>query len=220
VWPYREDDELGGHEPYGLSKAMAEMAIAQYGATYFAASASPGAVKPRLISVRAGNVIGGGDWSEDRLVPDAVRAWQKEQALIIRSPDATRPWQHVLDVVNGLLLLAEHALGSRGIRSTAYNIGPDWAHSVSVAALVELLRQNWGQGADFRVEAPQWRAPEAHALSVDSTRFRSELDWRPFLPLSEAVLWTVEWYKAYLADAHAARSLTAEQIKRFLDAPF
>lgn len=210
AWPYREDDVLGGHEPYGVSKAMAELAIAQYRETY-SAFAEGGSV--RLVSVRAGNVIGGGDWSEDRLVPDAVRAWQTGRSLEIRSPGATRPWQHVMDVVGALTLLAERALdpGRPQVRA-AYNVGPDSEAVVPVARLCELLSKEWGTGADIRMDPACAEARESQFLAVDSTLMRADLGWRPRLSLTAAVRLTVAWYKAHLDRADRAADETERQI--------
>lgn len=214
-WAYREADELGGREPYGLSKAMAEMAISQYRDCYF----SPGGrAAPRLVSVRAGNVIGGGDWSDDRLVPDAVRAWSRGQTLEVRSPHATRPWQHVLDVAHAMLLLAERSCAGTADLRPAYNIGPDPGSSVPVGALVEMLAASWGTDARYKFESGAAKVPESQLLSVDSSLLRSDLGWRPRLRLANAVQHTIEWYRVFLRDPAAARPITLEQITGFLDA--
>jgi CDP-glucose 4,6-dehydratase len=216
AWPYRETDELGGHEPYGLSKAMAEMAIAQYRETYFSKSAD--GVAPKILSVRAGNVFGGGDWSEDRLVPDAVRAWDAGQPLVIRSPKSTRPWQHVLEVADGLLMLAERAASpaAKAMRD-AYNIGPDAAAVVPVGQLVQMLAEKWGKGADVRIEPPAWQAPESQLLAVDSTLLRADFGWQPQISLPDGLGWTIEWYRSVLGDPASARAITLKQISELID---
>lgn len=215
VWPYRETDPLGGHEPYSLSKAMADMAIEQYRTGYFGGRTDA----PHLVAVRAGNVIGGGDWSEDRLVPDAARAWSKNDTLFIRSPGASRPWQHVLDVVDALLFLGCRSTGATAPAHGAYNIGPEAQDAVTVRVLVEALVQQWGAGAavsfanDLTAAAQGVR--ESVALRIDTSRFRSEFGVRAELPLVDSVGWTVEWYKAHAVGATAARHATDAHVERY-----
>jgi len=213
-WAYRENDALGGHEPYGLSKAMAEMAIAQYRDGFFAGQ--PAAA--RLVSVRAGNVIGGGDWSEDRLVPDAARAWSRNDVLSVRAPASFRPWQHVLDVVAALLLLAEHAGSKAGLAHDAYNIGPEPHAAVTVREVVDLLAQSWGEGARVAYASENANiagAKESRALMIDAARFRSTFGWQPKLALSPAVEWTCAWYRAHAQSPAEARRTTDAQLARY-----
>jgi CDP-glucose 4,6-dehydratase len=217
VWPYRESDALGGHEPYGLSKAMAELAIAQYRETYLSTLRADGERSPRLVAVRAGNVIGGGDWSEDRLVPDAVRAWSRGETLAIRSPNATRPWQHVLDVVDALLRIGDRALAAGAPLAEAYNVGPDAESVVPVGRLVERLAAHWGDGSHVKVEQPEWAAPESRLLALDSTLYRSDFAWRPRWSIEESVARTVVWYRAQAAGSADAASETERQIREHLD---
>jgi len=220
IWPYRETDELGGHEPYGLSKAMAEMAIAQYRKTYFGGQGDAGGTA-RIVSVRAGNVFGGGDWSEDRLVPDAVRAWGSGQPLVIRSPQSTRPWQHVLEVADGLLMLAERAASASGATGAplqdAYNIGPDAAAVVPVGDLVQRMSEKWGAGADVRIETPQWQAPESKLLAVDSALLRQDFGWQPKFSLDKGLDMTIAWYRSVLRDPSSSRLITQKQIAGLFD---
>lgn len=216
AWPYRETDTLGGHEPYGLSKAMAEMVLAQYRESYFQNAGGPEACK--LVSVRAGNVFGGGDWSQDRLVPDAVRAWAAGEPLVIRSPSSTRPWQHVLEVADALLMIAERAAAGPGAPlRDAYNIGPDMSAVVPVGELIEKLAQSWGDGASMRVEAPAWQAPESQLLAVDSTLLRADFGWQPQISLSQGLGLTVDWYRAAVHDPANAERITAKHIAGFFD---
>lgn len=217
MWPYRETDELGGHEPYGLSKAMAELGIRQYRETYFKRAQDGGVAAPRLVAVRAGNVIGGGDWSADRLVPDAARAWSASETLTIRSPDATRPWQHVLDVAHALVLIGARALAGGGPLRDAYNIGPDPDSVVTVGRLVEMLASEWGEDAKVRMEPPAWQAPEAQLLAVDSTLFRRDFRWHPQLTLAESVRRTVAWYKAFSSDPLSVATKTVQLTAESLD---
>lgn len=208
--PHREGDQLGGTEPYGLSKAMADMAIAQYRASYFTGDAAPG---KRIVAVRAGNVIGGGDWAADRLVPDAIRAWSAGEAIEIRSPHATRPWQHVLDVVGALLLLAERGLSADGpAMKGAYNVGPDADANVPVSDLVEGLAAAWGDEAAVNIAKMPPSIPEAKYLSLDSSLFRGEHGWRPRLDLRTAIGMSVDWYRQ-AATGQNMRELTEKQLE-------
>jgi CDP-glucose 4,6-dehydratase len=206
---YREDEPLGGHDPYSASKAAAEIVTAAWRRSFFAGDG------PRLASARAGNVIGGGDWAEDRLVPDAIRALQRGAPLRVRHPSAVRPWQHVLEPLGGYLLLAERLVESDGF-ATAWNFGPDDDDAVPVAAVVELVLGLWGGG---RWEAaPDPTAPhEAGLLRLDATRARERLGWRPALTLKEAAELTVDWYRAATAGATPGRlwELALEQIARY-----
>ncbi|MEW5963630.1 MAG: CDP-glucose 4,6-dehydratase [Pseudomonadota bacterium] len=217
IWPYRESDALGGHEPYGLSKAMAELAIAQYRETYLSAARCDGNPPLRLVAVRAGNVIGGGDWSEDRLVPDAVRAWSRGETLAIRSPASTRPWQHVLDVVDALLRIADRARAANAPLAEAYNVGPDGESVVPVGRLVERLGAHWGDGARVKVEQPGWAAPESRLLALDSTLFRGDFGWRSRWPIEESIARTVAWYRAHAIGPAAATRETERQIREHGD---
>ena len=201
---YREDDALGGGDPYSASKAAAELVTAAYRRAFFAEGA-------RIATARAGNVIGGGDWAEDRLVPDIVRALTRGEAVRVRHPAAVRPWQHVLEPLGGYLMLAERLVESDAF-ATAFNFGPREEDAVPVAALVELLLGRWGEG---RWEAAPEEAapPEAGLLRLDCTRARERLGWRPQLTLKEAAELTVAWYRA-AADASPAAlfELSAAQI--------
>lgn len=202
---YREDDPLGGDDPYSSSKAAAELVTAAYRRSFFRDA--------MVASVRAGNVIGGGDWAADRLIPDLVRALQQGEPVRIRNPHATRPWQHVLDPLHGYLMLAERVTADARFAS-AWNFGPD-AHGEPVIAVVEKLLAMWGEG---RVEIDaRVAAAEAAVLHVDSTRAKTQLGWSPRLPLQETLEWTARWYRAQAAGAPAeelmARDLAAYEAR-------
>lgn len=187
---YREDDRLGGKEPYGASKACAEIAVAAYRQSYFD-TATP------IATVRAGNIVGGGDWSADRLVPDAVRAFSAGKKLEIRNPDAIRPWQHALDPARGLLMLAE-ALEANPDTPMEWNFGPPDSDAVSVGTLADLLVKFWGNGSAW-TDASDSDAPyEAKLLNLDSSQARELLDWQPTWSLQRALKASIEWYQAFL----------------------
>ena len=202
---YREDEPLGGHDPYSASKAAAELVAAAYRRSFFAQGA-------RVATVRAGNVIGGGDWAEDRLVPDAMRALARGEAVRVRNPAAVRPWQHVLEPLGGYLTLAERLVESDAF-ATAWNFGPRDEDAVPVAALVELVLGLWGDGR-WEAVAEAAAPHEAGLLRLDWTQARQRLGWRPVLTLKEAAELTVAWYRAAAGGATppALYDLGVEQI--------
>ncbi len=198
AYPYREDDALGGHDPYSASKAAAELVTASYRSAFLQAQGVA------VATARAGNVIGGGDWSLDRLLPDAMRAWQAGAPLLIRRPGATRPWQHVLDPLAGYLQLAER-LWVEPALATAYNFGPLPHEAATVREVVTLARSVYGSGdwvAGDDSEGPH----EAGWLALEVARARAELGVAPKWPLPEAVRRTVQWYRR-LAEGADARAL-------------
>ena len=208
IWAYREDEPMGGSDPYSASKGCAELITASYRRSFF--STQGGA---RLASARAGNVIGGGDWSRDRLIPDCVRAFSAGQAVSIRNPLATRPWQHVLEPLCGYLLLAE-ALVRRGEEvAEGWNFGPPDDDAWPVGKVADLVAALWGRGANWRQDATAW-PHEAMLLRVDATKARLRLGWRPQLDTASALAWTVDWYRAVL-DGLPALDAADEQIARF-----
>jgi len=205
AWPYREIDPMGGHDPYSSSKGCAELAIAAWRGSYFRDAG------PAVASVRAGNVIGGGDWAEDRLVPDLVRAFAAGAAPLIRSPDAVRPWQHVLEALGGYLLLAERlAAGDRDL-AQAWNFGPADEDARPVGWIVERMRAAWGGVAGKAVPDTGPRPHEAGLLRLDSSKARAALGWRPALRLEQALDWIVAWHKA-VAAGEDARAVSLAQI--------
>lgn len=206
--PHRESDLLGGRDPYSSSKACAELVTAAYRAAFLSSAHAPA-----VGSARAGNVIGGGDWGVDRLLPDLLRALSDGTPAMIRNPDAIRPWQHVLDAVHGYLLLAE-ALVRNDSAGGAWNFGPDATDDRSVRWVADNVAQRWGTGAAWTVDTNAHLA-ETPTLRLDSSKARSHLGWAPRLSLETALDWTVEWHRAWLNDAASARAITMTQIARY-----
>lgn len=209
VWGYREIDALGGHDPYSNSKACAEQAAAAYRDSFFPlkAYATHGVA---LASARAGNVIGGGDWALDRLVPDAMRAFSAGQLLEVRNPGAIRPWQHVLDPLAGYLLLAQRLVEQGPAFAQAWNFGPSLDGEQTVRTLIERLIALWGPGAAWRVDGRE-QPHEATYLKLDCSQARARLAWRPAIPFDQALRLTVDWYRSQV-DGGDQRAVTLRQI--------
>lgn len=207
VWGYRETDALGGHDPYSNSKACTELVTDAYRRSFFHADGAA-----LIASGRAGNVIGGGDWSPDRLVPDAIRAFMAGEPLRIRNPRAVRPWQHVLDPVLAYLQLCERLVTGGRPFAQGWNFGPPAAGEVPVETIVDGLVRRWGDDARWEKDAGE-HPHEAAYLKLDCSKAMNHLGWRPLIPLEQALDLTVEWYRAYDKGANM-REMTLEQIKR------
>lgn len=190
-WAYRERDRLGGHDPYSASKAGAELVAASYRTSFLQQAAAP-----LLATARGGNVIGGGDWSEDRLIPDLVRSVIAEEPLTIRSPHATRPWQHVLDCLSGYLLLGQRLLAGDASCAEAWNFGPDQQGSRTVEQVLHDLAREW-PGLCWKL-TDTTQPHEAGALQLDSAKARTRLQWRPVWNYEEAINRTADWYQTWL----------------------
>jgi len=190
---YKETDRLGGFDPYSSSKAACELVIAAYRNSYFPGNDFYDHGKT-IASVRAGNVIGGGDWSENRLIPDCVRALENNKEICIRNPEATRPWQHVLEPLGGYLLLADKILSNKAFLGEAYNFGPDQSSVKPVSEVVELVLSYYGKGK--WKDCSEIKAHhEAKLLSLDITKAKSVIDWSPLWSIEEALRYTIDWYK-------------------------
>jgi len=208
---YRESDPLGGRDPYSASKACAEIAFSAYARSFFAAADAPA-----IASVRAGNVIGGGDWARDRIVPDCVRAWAAGETVSIRHPRAVRPWQHVLDPLSGYLQLGARLQRQReALASEAFNFGPVAGSAHSVLALVTEMGRAWPRAGWREAPAPDGDKPEAALLTLSSDKAAARLQWRPTLEFPEAARLTAEWYRAFDESGHEAATCTARHIAHF-----
>jgi CDP-glucose 4,6-dehydratase len=203
---YGEGDALGGHDPYSASKAAAEIVVHSYRAAFLAEQGVA------VATARAGNVIGGGDWAQDRLIPDAVRAWRAGRALEIRRPDAVRPWQHVLEPLAGYLRLAEQ-IWEKSTLAGAYNFGPDAAAAASVREVVRLAQSAFGQGEVQFVDGPTG-PHEAGLLMLDNARARDVLGVRPVWDLATSVTQTMRWYRQ-LAEGGDARALCLADLAHY-----
>lgn len=214
LWPYREDEALGGHDPYSASKACVEIATAAWRSSIPDMYAGARAASPICIATaRAGNVFGGGDWAQDRLVPDFFRTLAANQELVIRNPAARRPWQHVLEPLAGYLLLAERLW--HGESQEAWNFGPPMDDVQPVSFIVDRLFGIERGGSGWRL-AEGHQPHEATSLALDASKARARLGWQPRLPLVDALDWTYDWYIRQAAGADAA-ILTKEQITRYME---
>jgi CDP-glucose 4,6-dehydratase len=210
-WGYRETDPLGGHDPYSSSKACAEILCASYRSSFF----SPGSAEHKVLlaTARAGNVIGGGDWSEDRLIPDLIRGFIGGEPVPIRRPLSVRPWQHVLEPIAGYLLLAEKLLGGDESFADAWNFGPWDDDAWPVERIATTMAQRWGGEATWFRDGQQ-SVHEAGLLKLDSSKARAELGWQPRLRLDTALEWLVDWYQASLGGTDM-QSFTLKQIAAY-----
>jgi CDP-glucose 4,6-dehydratase len=212
VSSHRESDPLGGDDPYSSSKACAELAIAAYRSSFFHTEDSAA-----IASVRAGNVIGGGDWAPDRLVPDAMCAFGAGREVLIRNPRAIRPWQHVLDPVIGYLALAERLVGNGQDFAGPWNFGPGAAGELAVAALMDRLVAAWGADAAWQHDnRPRPHPLETAVLKLDCAKAVARLGWRTLFDINRSILLTTRWYRA-LATGADMRALTFGQIEEIFD---
>ncbi len=212
AWGYRENEPMGGFDPYSNSKGCAELVSAAYRSSFFNPSsyAQHGVA---LATARAGNVIGGGDWAQDRLIPDILNAFAQGRQVAIRNPAATRPWQHVLEPLRGYLTLAEHLFTDGPAFGEGWNFGPHGDDAKPVEWIVNQMAQRWGQGASWQVDAaPQ--PHEAHYLKLDISKAAHQLQWQPVMRLSQALELVVDWARAQHAGANM-RKITQQQITTY-----
>jgi CDP-glucose 4,6-dehydratase len=211
-WPYRETDRLGGYDPYSSSKACAELVVSAYRNSYFN-PAEHHLHGVAIATVRAGNVIGGGDWSKDRLIPDIIRAFMEERYVTIRNPHAVRPWQHVLEPLRGYLAVAESLFEAGAASGEAWNFGPDQSDAHTVEWMVRELAKLWGNAARWEQEKAV-QPHEDQSLTLECSKAANRLRWRPSLHLKDSLAMTVAWYRARLqgTDMHA---FTLDQIQQY-----
>jgi CDP-glucose 4,6-dehydratase len=214
TWGYRENDRLGGKDPYSASKAGAEIVIYTYYNSFFSKPDSP----VRLVSVRAGNVIGGGDWADSRIVPDCVRAWAKHQPVVIRRPHATRPWQHVLEPISGYLTAGQMLYENSSLNGESFNFGPAADQTFTVQQTLEAIAENWTFENDHgKVVVQEDKSfHEAGLLKLNCDKALHTLRWKPVLPFKEATRFTAEWYSYYYGKGAAGlREFTLSQIASY-----
>ena len=208
IWGYREMDAMGGHDPYSSSKGCAELVASAYARSFL-----NGSHRTRVVSARAGNVFGGGDWAVDRLIPDLVRGFEADAQVSIRHPAAVRPWQHVLEPLSGYLLLCERVMADADHGSQGWNFGPNASAEVPVRTIADKLCEMWPKPAGW-VDASDGKSRhEAHLLTLDSTKARTLLAWSPRWGLDEALRATIEAYRASGSDR--LKNLLVEQIKSY-----
>lgn len=207
--PYSEEDSMGGHDPYSASKGCAELVTSSYRRSFFDKNDMPS-----VSSVRAGNVIGGGDWSDDRLIPDAIKAFLKNENVYIRYPNAIRPWQDVLDPIFGYLILAEKQWHDRENFAQAWNFGPEERSEISVKEVIDELCANWGNNMSW-IEDNKNHPHEAGILKLNSNKSKSLLNWAPQKDIHETIHDLVNWYKLWI-DKGNISEICGQQIQRYL----
>ena len=217
VWGYRENEPLGGHDPYSNSKACSELITSSYRNSFF----KPSDYKRHgvaIASARAGNVIGGGDWAKDRLIPDCIKAWLSGRVIDIRYPQATRPWQHVLEPLSGYLLLAERLYEEGPAFAESWNFGPDEESEQSVLEVVKQLAAFWVNDARWETQH-EGRTHEAQFLKLDCSKAQNRLGWMFRWKLATALQKTAEWYHVYQERPQQLREKTLDQIQEYIDTP-
>ena len=208
-YAYKESDPLGGYDPYSSSKACAEIVTAAYRNSFFTDS------NTAIASARAGNVIGGGDWAADRLVPDCIKAWIKNKTVEIRYPKAVRPWQHVLEPLAGYIILAEKLYKHGKKFARAWNFGPDEKNIKNVAFLVDNIAKLWGKKAKWKITAKK-QPHEAMLLKLNCSMAKTKLPWKPCWNIERSLEKTVQWYKTYLDNPKNIIDITIEQINQYM----
>ena len=207
-WGYRENDRLGGYDPYSASKAATELLVNSFQKSFYEKNKLV-----KIVTARAGNVIGGGDWSIDRLIPDLVKSAVDKTPINIRYPNATRPWQHVLDCLSGYLLLGQHLLEDDTISAGAWNFGPNQTDNRRVSEVLDILKSNFKE-INWVIEKGINHLHEAGVLYLDSSKSRSKLEWETVWSLNEAVKYTGDWYRAYCLEN---KILTDLQFETYLN---
>lgn len=209
-WGYRESEPMGGHDPYSSSKACSELVTSAYRRSYFTKENTAS-----IASARAGNVIGGGDWAQDRLIPDIVTALTNSQIVKVRNPHSIRPWQHVLEPLSGYLVLAEKLYTSNPEFSEAFNFGPLETDAREVEWIVKKLTTLWGSEAKYIIEQDPNSPHEANYLKLDCSKAKNLLNWQPTWDLETTLESIVAWYRAYNQSPHSVRDVCLRQIEDF-----
>jgi CDP-glucose 4,6-dehydratase len=212
VWGYREDEPMGGHDPYSNSKGCAELVTSAYRESFFSVECFEGH-QIAVASARAGNAIGGGDWTSHQLIPDLIKAFIARSPCPIRSPTAIRPWQFVLEPLHGYLLIAERLAENRAQFASGWNFGPAETDAKPVSWIADRLASLWGNGATW-IHDSTVHPPESGSLKLDASKARAYLGWHPVLPLKKALDWIVEWYRAFETGADLGK-VTRAQIQRY-----
>ena len=207
LWGYREIEPMGGHDPYSNSKGCSELVTSAYRSSFLQGQGIA------VASARAGNVIGGGDWAADRLVPDILRAFEQNQPVVIRNPHATRPWQHVLEPLGGYLTLAERLYTQGQAFAEGWNFGPKDDDAQPVQWIVEHMVNSWGNGASWQQDG-RVHPYEANYLKLDISKAKANLDWQPRWSLQQALHASVEWHQQWLAGANM-KAFTMAQIDHY-----
>lgn len=210
VWGYRENDPMGGKDPYSMSKGATELVVSSWRSSFFGHESGV-----HLASARAGNVIGGGDWAKDRIIPDCIRAFSENRDVVLRNPKATRPWQHVLEPLSGYLLLASKLLSENADDyCCGWNFGPAAEDVRPVEYIVDLIAKNWGAGCRWSMsEGPH--PAEASMLSLNCDQAINKLNWRPTWNLDQLIIHTVDWFKEWHEDQENLKTFTLKQIEQF-----
>lgn len=216
VWGYRENDPMGGYDPYSASKGCAELVTSSYRNSYFNNSTYSKEHNTLLASCRAGNVIGGGDWAEDRLVPDIMRAVSQGERVSIRNPHATRPWQHVLEPLGGYLMVGKTLLEGKVEYADGWNFGPADSASVSVRELVTHVKKYWNR-IDYSLAENQYNLHEAKLLKLDCSKAHAKLKWQPVWDVAETFKRTVDWYRCFYEDGIILTDKDIEEYENSMD---
>jgi CDP-glucose 4,6-dehydratase len=216
IWGYREDEPLGGYDPYSSSKACSELVTAAYRQSFFNSSSQSGSCTA-IASARAGNVIGGGDWAVDRLVPDCVRSLISGEEIVIRNPSAVRPWQHVLEPLSGYMLLAKRLFEEGPVFAEPWNFGPGEADAKEVEWIVNRMCRHWDGNSCYKVDSAE-HPHEAHYLRLDSSKAGMRLGWRPRWDLDKAIDSIIQWTRGYV-EGIDLRVLSLGQIRDYSGAP-
>ena len=208
---YKEDDILGGHDPYSASKAGAELVIQSYIKSFFPANKT----KVFISVARAGNVIGGGDWSNYRLIPDCIKSWVKNKSVTLRNPKSTRPWQHVLEAVWGYLLLAANLKRNNKLHGEVFNFGPELSSNYSVLQVVKKMKKNWNKVSWKSIDPKKNNFYESSLLKLNSNKAKKIINWRCVLSFPETIEMVSDWYRNYDKNPKKIHNITASQIKKY-----